>query len=59
MPELAGHTPFQAGRIWPVHQHIQIVIAFEYQRIAPGQGILDVRRDGAGIGQYAEARVAV
>ena len=55
----AGDAFLEARRIGAAHQQIKIVIAFEDERIASRQARFNVCRDRAGIGENAEARVAV
>ncbi len=49
----------QRIRIVAVLEHLEIVVAFEHQRVAAGQARLDVGRGHAEVGQHAEAPRAV
>lgn len=59
MAEPAADAFFKRPGIRPVHQHIQIVVAFQHQCVAAAQHMLDMRRGDAGIGQHAQLARAI
>ena len=59
MTEPARNAPFEHRWIRPIHEQIEIVIALEHQRIDSRQHVLDVRSRVTGIGEQAEAAIAI
>ena len=59
MAELAGDALLELLRITASQQHIEIVIAFEHQRIDAAQHRLHMRGQRAGVGQQSKPHGAV
>ena len=59
MAEARRDPLLERRRIVAVFEHVEIVIAFEHQRVAAGEAGLDVRRRDAEVGQHAHAPRAV
>src|SRR5947208_12081386 len=59
MAEPARDALLERKRIFAVGEHVDVVIAFEHQRIATRQARLDVRGGYSEIGQYAQAPLPV
>ena len=59
MTEPSADTLFQTVGVVAVHQHFKIVVALQNQRIAPAQGLLDMRGAASSVGQYAQPACAV
>src|SRR5262249_46267429 len=54
MTEAARDALLERGGIVSVREHVEIVVAFEHQRVAAGQARFDVSRAGAEIGEDAQ-----
>jgi hypothetical protein len=59
MPEPGRNAALQRPRVAAVFQHVDVVIAFEHQRVAAGEAIFDMQRGHAEIGENADASRAV
>src|SRR5258707_12230407 len=58
MAERPGDALLQPARVGAVPEHVAVVVAFEHQRPAPREHLLDVARAAADAGQHAYARPA-
>ena len=59
MTSFGGNPKLEVVRIRPVHQHFQIVIAFQHHRMAPHEIFFDRRCHVANVGGVADAVDAV
>ncbi len=55
----ARNARLQRLRVIPVHQQVEVVVAFEHQRIAAGEHGFDMAGGGAGIGEHAQTMRAI
>ena len=49
----AANTSFERSVVIAMHQHIEVVVAFQHQSLATGKRFRDVRCGSAGVSQHA------
>ena len=59
MPEAAGDALLQRVRVVAAGEQVEIVVAFEHQRVAAGQALLDAAGGHADVGEHAQPEIAV
>src|SRR5687768_1988886 len=57
--ETPRDTALQRGRIRPLHEQVDVVVAFEHQRIDSREHPLNMRSGFTGVGEQAEAPVSI
>src|SRR5439155_21441717 len=57
--ERPGDTLLEPPRVAAVPEHVAVVVAFQHQRVEPGQRAHDVRGGGSDVGEHAEPALAV
>jgi hypothetical protein len=57
--EASRDAVLQAEWIRPLHQHVEVVVALDHERVAAGELVLHVAGGRAEVGEHAQAQVAV